>query len=237
MTTPNPPALRSIVPPAGRSRLVSATGEPLAPTAIQECGARLATQRGLAEYVEQLRWDAFGGAALRIRNPREEWAEPEENASYPAAVVYAQGPGAYSAASMSPTIDPRCRIPDPDGRYLIKSADYEATLALEVWCTSPEERASAEAMMESALNPHSSKYGFELLLPFYFNQRASYSLKENAVYDDADQALRRYRLVTFALTVRLGVVQPFAFPSGKPRVRVEVDDIADTVVVVTTEVT
>lgn len=239
MTVPNPPATGSIVPPRGRARLMpGAGGIPLAPTATQECGARLAVQRGLAEYVEQLRYAALGGAALRLRTVTDEWAEPETNASYPAAVIYAQGPGAYEAASMSPAIDPRCRIPLPDGRYVVRSADYVATVALEIWATNPEERTGLEAMMESALNPNFEKYGFELQLPYYFNQRAAYTLVETSVSDDADQALRRYRLVTFTLKARVPVVQLFSFPDGKPTfVLAELGDSVDLSVVVSTEVT
>jgi hypothetical protein len=177
--------------------------------------------RGLAEYIEDISFDAQGGRRLVFQAVHEEYAEPEKQASYPSAVIRPRGEGVYEGRGLTPGADPAERLPPPDLRYLVVPCDYVTTLAVEVWANDTQERAVLVMALEQAFMPNSSKWGFDLELPHYFNIRANYALRGLSTDDDADQALRRYRLATVTLAARVPVVQMFTFPDAKPVFRLE----------------
>jgi hypothetical protein len=185
-------------------------------TANQETDARVALTRGLAEYLSPMEGQAQGGRKVRFKNVFEEAAEPEELGAYPAVAVTLQGSGIYEPRTMAPTLDPRDRIPAPDGRYLLAHADFVQDLAVQCWATDPEERMAITLMLERAFNPSPNRYGFILELPHYFNARGAYSLKELSIADDPDGTARRLRVATFVLSARIPLISLFTFPDAKP---------------------
>jgi len=217
MTVPNPPAKGSNVSPPGKTKLITDKSGPHIDNGVQETDIRLALQRGLAEYLEQLSYSCQNGRTVRFAQVTEEWAEPEENAKYPAAAIYTQGPGVYEARALNPALNPKQRLPPPDNRYLIIPSEYTANLVIECFSTDNEERTAIIQMMESALNPSFWRSGFVLELPHYFNIRATYVLKESTIPDDAEDALSRRRRVLFNLTAQGPLVTLFSFPDAKPR--------------------
>lgn len=217
MTIPNPPAQASYPPgPPGRTRLITAPTTPHIDSGVQETDARLALTRGLAEYLEQLRYAAVGGRVVRFKAVHEEWAEPEENAAYPSAAVYLQGSGAYEPRALTPALNPEQRLPPPDGRYLIIPAEYSVDVAVELWATDPEERTALIQMLEAAFNPVPWRFGFVLELPHYFNVRSTFTLSGMSIPDDGEDAIRRYRRALFTLHAQVPLITLFSFPDAKP---------------------
>jgi hypothetical protein len=214
VTPENPPT-----PAADEARLISVSGDrdPHIDNGVQEVDVRLALQRGLAQYLRRLSLNALGGRRVRLRRVREEWSEPEENAEYPSAAVTLSGPGTYAPRALTPALNPKQRLPPPDNRYLIIPSEFNSNLAVEVWTTDPEERTALVQMLEAAFNPVPWRSGFVLELPFYFNVRATYVLKELSIPDDADDALRRYRRAIFTLDASAPLVTLFSFPNARPR--------------------
>lgn len=206
---PNPPV---------RTRLIRApSGDKHIDNGNEECDIRLALTRGLAEYLESLPpVNAPGGRSIKLLQVHDEWAEPEETASYPAAACYMEGPGTYLPRALTPALNEKQRLPPPDNRYLIIPTEFQTTVKLELWCTDPEERTAFCRMLEKALNPVYWRSGFVLELPHYFNIRATYILEELSIPDDAEDALRRYRRAIFSLTAQGPLVTLFSFPDMRP---------------------
>lgn len=242
MTVPNPPGAGSYVGPPGKTRLITKpVGDPHVDGGVQEADVRLALTRGLAEYMEQLSYAPLGGRPLRFKAVHEEWAEPEENAAYPAASITLAGAGTYEPRSLTPVLNPKQRLPPPDGRYLVIPAEYSASISVEVWATDPEERSGLIQMLEIAFNPVHWRYGFVLELPHYFNVRATYTLQEMSIPDDSEDALRRYRRVVFTLRAQAPLITLFSFPDARPMFELaalgaDVDVTPDSAVLVIPEI-
>jgi hypothetical protein len=231
MTIPLVPPAGTSTPPVGRAFLVTSRTPPIVHNAVQECDARLAVCRGLAEYLAGVSINAEGGRKVAFKQVHEEYAEPEESANYPAVKIGLRGPGVYEARSLSPSIDPSERVPQPDGRYLIVPCDFASDLGVEVWTTDPEERSAAIIALERAFTPNFNKFGFDIQLPYYFNCRATYSMTELAVDDDAESVHRRFRVATITLKVRVPFVTLFSFPDARPSFDLQaVGDGADVLV-------
>lgn len=214
MTIPNPPA-PGAASPRGRARLVG-RGEPEVVGGTQEVDVRLAITRGLAEYIQDLRIDVPGGRRVKLREVHEEYGEVEYPARMPAAAVLLSGPGSYEARSLSPGLDPRERVPAPDGRYLVVPCDYVQDVSVEVWTNDPAERSAAVMMLERAFLPHAWRYGFTLELPYYFQNRATYALKDLSIRDDSSSAQQRIRVAAFTLNARAPLIVPTSFPDARP---------------------
>lgn len=216
MTIPLVPAVGTDQPPNGRAFLVNSRTPPIVHNGVQECDARLAICRALAEYIADLKFNAVGGRQVKFKQVHEEFAEPEEQANYPAAKIALRGPGVYEARNLSPAIDPSERIPMPDGRYLIVPCDFVASIGVELWTTDPEERSAMICALERAFVPNFNKFGFDLQVPYYFNSRITYAMQELAVDDDGDVAMKRLRIATFTLNARVPFVTLFSFPDARP---------------------
>lgn len=216
MTQPNPPAVGTTQRPRGATRLITDQSTVHVDNGVQDTDVRLGVQRGLAEYIERLSYDALGGRKVRFAAVHEEWAEPEEGAAYPSAVVLLRGPGIYAPRSFTPVLNPQQRLPPPDGRYLVIPAEFTQDLTVEIWATDPMERTALVQMCETAFNPVYWRYGFVLELPHYFNVRATYTLKDVTIPDSEDDALRRYRRAIFTLTAEAPLVTLFSFPDARP---------------------
>lgn len=196
----SPPALgTTTVAPVNRVRLITNPryDKPRF-TANQTTDVHTALTKGLADYLEPVQFDAHGGRPIGFRSAFNTWAEPEDEADYPAVIVYGPEPGKYDASKLNPD-DSNLgeRIALPDGRYLSSPAEYTQDLHVEVWCTDSEERKNAVIMTEAALTASTFMYGVRLELPHYFNQRATYELMSMGYLDDQDHAIQRVRIARF----------------------------------------
>lgn len=221
MTTP---ATEPVRPPQGATRLLLNAAEKTDFSAVRETDCRTALTRGLKEYVEQLSGIAPGGREVVFKQVLQTWAEPETPSRFPSAVVYGTVDGTYDASRFTPGVNAKHRIPAPDGRYLMQMAEYVTDLSLEVWCTDPAERADFAMFLEDALNPTDFMYGFRLVLPHYFNARASFEMKALAYADTEEEAKRRYRRAVFTLEGRVPLIKLVGFPLAKPEKRLDVVD-------------
>jgi len=220
------PATGAIGMPSSSVRVVlAADDEGTGLTAHQETDCRTALTRGLAAYVAPLSIQLPGGRALRFKQVLGEWAEPEVPSRFPSAVVYAVGSGTYDADSFTPRVNERNRLATPDGRYLLRLAEFVIELQVAVWCTDPTERQGMVALLEQALNPTDFMYGFRLDLPHYFNARASFEMKGMEYRDSEEDAIKRRRIAVFTLEGRvplMKIVSVPSIPSSGPRFSLEV---------------
>lgn len=214
-----PPDL--VPPPLGLTQLVTNTDDPVVCTATRLTDALTATRRGLAEYLEQVFLD-IEGVRVRLQKVHPVWAEGEETAVFPSAAIVLVGDLTYDASSLTPTLDPTCRL--PDGGYLVKYSELTATLMVDLFASSPDERAQVMLLLEDALNPVDWRYGFVLELPHYHNVRAVYELATAQSLDSEGTAIRRWREGSAVLNVRVPVVRPRTLPTMEVRVGVEVVD-------------
>jgi len=190
-------------------------------TARQETDARTAITRGLAEYTSQVRGIAAGGRELLFAAVFDTWADFEDSAEYPSAVVMVPEDITYSDARLTPEVNGQ-RFPLPDGRSIIVGAELEFDAAVEVWCTDTEERAMLVAALEEAYNPVDWMYGFNLELPHYFGTSARFELKALR-YDDSDEdAMKRYRRAVLTLGCGVPVIRLSRFPDALPAADVRV---------------
>ncbi len=207
----SPPIL---VPPAqGPTRLVRTPEQPkLRRTANRECDAVTALKRGLREYLEQVHLDVYG-VRVRFERVLEVWAESDEVAVYPTAVVQARDEATYDSSSFTPQLDVEpLEGPTVDGlrTYLVKYSELAVPLCVEIHTSSPEERSQIGML------------GFKLDLPHYFGQRVVYEPVTAQQLDSDDNARRRWRPGTVFLTGQISVVRSRVLPGLTPVVRVEV---------------
>ena len=224
MSTPPTDPVR---PPQGLTRLLLDPAEKTEFTANKETDCRTALTRGLKEYIEQMRGAAPGGREIIFKQVLQTWAEPELPARYPSAIVYGMVEGTYDASRFTPGVSAGHRIPEPDGRFLMQMAEYVADLTLEVWCTDPNERMDFAMFLEDALNPTDFMYGFRLVLPHYFNARASFEMKALAYADTEEEAKRRYRRAVFTLEGRVPLIKLVGIPLAIPQHRLDVVESTD----------
>lgn len=171
-------------------------GEKQVLTLTRKTDTRTALTRGLAEYLSQLSIAWEGGRLSRFVQVFENWAEPEDTAHYPSAVVYSGEGGSYDASVLSPQLQ---LIPGTN-IYVRSVAELVQPLTIELWTTDPQERMALVAMLEDALEPHEFMTGLRLTLPHYHNQRGTYE-KLSVTYDDSqDNAQRRWRKAVISLT-------------------------------------
>jgi len=214
------PPRGTLVAPPNRTWLVEDLATPQPHSSVRETDTRTALTRGLSEYLQDtILVDQVGGRQFKFYNVFQAWSEPEENARYPSAVVYASGAGSYDASSFTPSPNERCRL--PDGRYAMAYAEFVQDLMVEVWANDPTERADLCAACEDAFNPVSFMYGFVLALPHYYNLRGTFAMQSVQYMDTEENAIRRYRLATFVLKAEVPLVRLVSFPGAKARVRLD----------------
>jgi len=207
-----------------RARLVL-PGEPHVMSGAHVGDSRTALCRGMAEYLfDTIQVDAEGGRRIRLKKVLSTWAEPEDEASYPAAIIAAPGSATYDASRFTPGIQAEQRVPAPDGRYAVTLAEMILDLSIELWTTDPTERAELVAAIEQGLNPLDTQYGLTLELPWFYNLRAVYELKSMQYLDTEEDAMRRYRRAAFTVTGQMPVIRLAAYPGAKPRPIVQVID-------------
>lgn len=168
-------------------------------TDLRETDVRTALTRGLVEYLETLSIDWVGGRRSRFISVLQVWAEPEAVAAWPSAVVYAEGPGQYEDAVLSPKT---IAVPNSN-RVLREISEVKLDITVEVWASDPVERMALSAMLEDAFNPHEWMTGLRLRLPHYHNSHATYEVTAMSYEDSSDGAQKRWRKAIFNLTGNL----------------------------------
>lgn len=189
-------------------------------TAVKETDTRTALTRGLAEYLESIVVEQPDGRELRLQKVFSSWAEAEEGIAFPSAIAYTTTIGVYEAKRLSPGVQQNCKIPEPDGRFLVTPSDYVAPVTVEVWATDIVERGTLVGALEDAFNPFTGQYGFTLELPHYHNVRATYEPTQMGYMDSEADAMQRNRKAMFVLTGRVPLVKLATFPGAKPRANV-----------------
>lgn len=207
-----------IKPPARPlSSLVREPNQRVELTAYRETDVHTAMARGLAEYLGQQSID-IGGRKLSLTTYTT-WAEPENQASYPAAAIGA-GPGVYDR-NLTPFITQTLA-----GRErLVSVTEFSQELRIDLWATDPKERSYLTAMVEEALNPVEWMYGFRLILPFYHGTTAVYELLTSEYLDNSDDAMAKYRRTNFTVRGTTTAYRLLNFPDAHPVARVFVDQV------------
>jgi hypothetical protein len=190
-------------------------------TLRRDTDARTALTRGLKEYLETLAIDASTGRRHAFRKVSSTWAEPEQSAQYPSAVILADGPGAYDASKFTPSVIHRFDIPEKLG--LVQAAEFNIDLTVDVWATDPKERVGLAMLLEDALNPITNwMYGFALELPHYHSARGVYELISQTYSDTEVDAMRRYRRALYIVKAHVPVYRTTRLPDFMPKAIVEV---------------
>jgi hypothetical protein len=188
-------------------------------TPWRECDLHTAMSRGLAEYLGQQTVE-IAGRRLQLKTYTT-WAEPEEQAVYPAAAITAER-GEYERGFTPYVVETFDRKDAGLRPTLMSFGEFKQTLNVEVWATDPKERAYLTAMVEEALNPLDWMYGFRLVLPFYHGVTATYELTGSRFEDSQDDSMKRWRRVTFNLTGNISALRMLAFPDSAPRLALDV---------------
>lgn len=199
------------------ARLVTSANDKQKLTEIREVSAARAPVRALADYIRSLQFPIDGGRNTTFSVVREMKAEPEANASYPAACVFVEGVD-YDTDTQSLEQYQDAQFAN-GGVYI--SGDLRAEANVHIWTTEDFHRENALMALEDAANPVDWMAGFRLEMPFYYNLRADYMLL-NLQYEDSDaDNQRRYR----KLLAKVKIVSPYAqfikLPYLKPRAVVD----------------
>lgn len=215
------------VPPIpGSTRLITKADEAPVYTARRNVDVRSALTKGLAEYLSGLEVVAEGGRFLAFRKAFYAWAEPEDVAEYPSVIVLANLDGTYVDSKLSPGLNPRKRLPEPDGRYFVEACDYQLDMQVQVWTNDHNARMVLADAVENAMFPTTWMYGIRLELPFYHGVFAEYELYSSGYVDSEIDADRRIRRATFTVRGRLPVVRLAKFPAAIAESRVTVQEEA-----------
>jgi hypothetical protein len=196
----------------------SARQRPPPLTANQATDAHTGLTRGLAQYLRTLSTGSFAdGRDIRLIDVAETWSEPEKEACYPCGCIYAPEIGHYDASRLSPEAVLKEAVPAPDGRFIIKTAEFTQDLVGELWCTDNKQRMAVAAMVETGLTASNFMYGVKLLLPHYFNSVGIYELKDMGYIDSAELAKERIRKIHFVVSGQISVLRLAEIPGAKPR--------------------
>jgi hypothetical protein len=199
------------------TRLILLPDESAPYTAVRETDARTALLRGLREYIENLSYDAPGGAHFRFLKVEETWPEPDQNSKYPSASLYTEEPGVYDASGYTPSFEQL-----PDGRVLQASSEFTQSITVDLWCTNATERMGLIAMLEDAFDPVDWMSGFRLRLPHYFNAVGTFLKMNISVVDSTENANRRWRLASMTLQASVTQLRMVgALPGLELRIAVE----------------
>lgn len=216
-----------LLPDSTTTRLITEPDEPQHYTVTQQTDARTALTRGLAEYASTLEIDGASGRQFIFNRAYQTWAEPEDEAAYPMAAVYAETPGDYEASKLTPALQTAVAVQaggDPINTvYLIQPCELMLDMVLDIWATDPLMRQNLVAMMEEALNPVDWRYGMLLELPFYFNERGTYEMIRMAYIDSEDVAQQRVRRARVTVRGRVSVTRLAKAPPANFRSRLGPD--------------
>ncbi len=164
-------------------------------TNVREADAKSALCRGLVEYLAAsvVVTPSRGLEQTTFRKVVDMYAEPEVLSDYPSASVTFMGDGEYDQGSLE-------TIAISNSEALIVQSSFTQELLIDVWCTTPNERALFAAAVEDALDPTDWMCGLRLTLDHYYGVRATYLIKSVDFDDNEQQNMRRYRIAKFVVT-------------------------------------
>lgn len=188
-------------------------------TDVVACDAHTAITRGLASYFAAQALVDVSGREHRLAHAFDTYAEPEEEAKYPYLAVYGLGAGDYEALGFTPAMLSRCPLVTRGdrGKYIYATHELSLPVIAEVWAEDAGDRTMMAAMIEQASVPALFTSGLRLVLPFYFNQTASYELVGVEYADSAQDDVRRYRKLRVRYRTNLSVTR--SMDAGKARVQ------------------
>lgn len=208
--TPNTPAGYAL---RGQgTEVVVAAGQATPPlSARQECASETAARRGLAEYL--LLQNPRGARDFQLRAAYWDISTWGNVAHYPAIFVGTDGVVSYDATGFGTTPEAGVRV--SEGVWATIVADATANLIVEVWATDPVQRDTLVSAFEALLFPEGN--GLQLVLPWYNNGIATYTLRALEIGDDVGEAKERRRLAVLHIECTLPMVRIFHYPEARAR--------------------
>lgn len=183
--------------PVGKTTLVLSSDQAQVLTYDRETDCRNALTRGVAEYIKGLS-TVHKGRALSFAQVFEDWAESDDDADYPGAVVYTTSEGIYDSSELGPTPLTEA-LPDGTGRYLRQYSEFAVDVKVECWFNDEVARNGIMMMLEDAFSPVDFMYGFKLALPHYFGLHATFEPLSSIYLDTPDRVNRRWIISSFTL--------------------------------------
>lgn len=205
-----------------RATLVTSASDAEVLTKVHMSDARTALVRSLCHYLAAQEMDWWDGTRVRFESIHENWPETEEQAEYPSVcVLEGQNPPQYSDAWMAP--DDTHEF--DDGAVLYTIAALRMDFALDIYCTSDEERVKVAALLERAMFPVPWSREVRMRVPFYHGAYATFRLEAPSFVDSTDQDQRRYHRATVS---GVGEINVFRVSNPLPRLnpRVSVVTVA-----------
>ena len=190
-------------------------------TPYRSTDSRTAILRGIKEYIAGLEM-TFEGKLIRFKKVLETWADPEDTADYPRAVVYSPAPGVYDDSRLTSTLID-VSLPGAGPYVLQQVCELSLPAVIEVWTTDSVMRMGVTAAVEDAMNPVDWMGGFRLDLPHYFSARATVSAKTVDYQDIGEDVQRRWRRSVIQLETQMPVYRFVGkVPAMRPEFRAEV---------------
>lgn len=183
--------------PPGQTRLVLSSDQAQVLTYDRETDCRNALTRGMAEYINQLS-TVYAGRQLAFAQVFEDWAESDDDADFPGAVVYTTSEGMYDQSELGPT-PLTVQLDDGTGRYIRQYSEFSVDVKVECWFNDEVSRRGIMMMLEDAFCPVDFMYGFRLALPHYFGVHATFEPLSSVYLDTADRVNRRWIVSSFTL--------------------------------------
>lgn len=140
------------------------------------------------------------------------WSDTEDNTKYPGASVTSAGKASESPdTSYSPVYGEDDETVTVDGRLckLATTAMVTIPVAIEVYCTSTEQRRRVMMWVERMFSPSETNSGLLLSLPRYYGARVQFSIQSTEFLDTAANVQKRYRLARILLTASGPKVVPY----------------------------
>lgn len=205
--------------PPGKTRLITEVDDEQVLTPDRDNDAASAVTQGLAEYLHSLK-TTVDGTTTRFKQVHSVWADPENIAEYPSAVVLKEGTVTYGDSVFTPQMS-HTEIEGMPRAYIVSPCEIEMVLAVEIWTNFSRERDRITAMMEDAIFPVEFMYGFRLELPHYFNARPSFEPTGAMFEDTSETAKVRTRKITQRFNVKMPIYRLITnLPKAEGRFRI-----------------
>lgn len=133
-----------------------------------------------------------------------EWPENVDDLHFPSIGV-ASGESSMDPIGLAPVIDDSSVDVFGVGTALWRLWDYREVLVLEVWASSRAERRALVDGLQQALSPSDNVSNLRLILPRYYNTRATYTLE--GVQRADEMAAKNRRLAKLRVELRYDVVR------------------------------
>jgi len=211
------------IPPGASAPTAQATQLILEPDVRQvftdHCStdAKTAVSKGIKEFLSQLEAVTPGGRTLRFLKTYDTWADAEDSAEFPSAIVDVSAEGTYDPASFTPALSDGAPTVLGANVYLLSTVELVQPVSITIWHDDPTGRMKLMAMLEDAFAPVDWRYGVRLMLPHYHGVHMNVSPRGAAYADDTMTALRRHRNATMRLDAVLPVLRVTTKPSARPK--------------------